>query len=248
MKSPIHSYLLVSAIGLTLSAASLQASTIYFANWTAATLSSTVNGSASGTIATPQGTVNISYSGDVATQTQVSNVGYDYFTYYPAVYTNATVANTPPSRNIIALSQSHGYVDTLIFSAPVLNPILDIATLGAANSSISYLFNATPIILSQGPVAYGGCSTCLTVNGNTLTGQEGDGVIEFLGNYTQLSWTTTGSEAWNGFTVGVAGLGSGDITNSDTTATPEPATWSFLLAAFLLTLPALCGRSKHVTR
>jgi hypothetical protein len=36
-----------------------------------------------------------------------------------------------------------------------------------------------------------------------------------LGTYSSLSWTTTGGEYWNGFTVGVAGI---------STVAPEPST------------------------
>jgi hypothetical protein len=110
----------------------------------------------------------------------------------------------------------------------VTNPILDIVSLGNPLNPVSYIFSATPVILSQGPGWFaGGCSTCLSVSGNTLTGTEGDGIIEFVGSFTSISWTTTGTEDFNGITAGVA----------DASGVPEPATWSGLLIVSLLAIP-----------
>ena len=241
-------HLLVSVIGLTLGCAGANASAIYYyANWTSGTLSSLTNGSASGIIATSQGMVNVSYTGDVAAPTQVNNIGYDYFSSYAAIYSDAAVSNKPLRVDIIALSQSHAFADTLTFSTPVTNPILDIVSLGSVYQGTTYVFNATPTILSQGSGAYGGCNTCLSVSGRTLTGHEGDGVVQFLGTYSQLSWTTAGGEYWNGFTVGVAGLAGNRASDGDTASpTPEPATWVNLLISALLMMPYLFrNRKRH---
>jgi len=232
-----HFPTIVSLIGLTLTTASAHASTIYYAHWTASNGSSATDGSAVGTIATAQGNVTVNYTGDVAPWTQINNVGNDYYSAWPGVYTNATVSNLPGTVDIIALSQTHVYTNTLTFSSPVLNPILDIVSLGAPGNLVSYLFDATPTILSQGGAAYGGCAICLWVNGNTLTGDEGDGVIQFTGTFSQLSWTTTGGEPWNGFTVGVAGARVS--TGAVDPVTPEPATWCLLLMAGAIAIPAI---------
>jgi len=233
----IHFPTIASLICLTLATATAQASTIYYAKWTAYDHSSAADGSAAGTITTPQGTITVNYTGDVAPWTQINNVGNDYYSAWPGVYTNATVSNLPGTVDIIALSQTHAYTNTLTFSSPVLNPVLDIVSLGQPGRLVSYLFDATPVILSQGSASYGGCAICLSVNGNTLTGDEGDGVIQFMGTFSQLSWTTTGREPWNGFTVGVAGA---TVTTSSVIANnPEPATWSLLLIAGAIAIPAI---------
>jgi hypothetical protein len=218
------------------SAVTAHASIIYYADWNAATLSSpAANGSASGTITTPTGLLSILYTGDVAPWTQVNNAGTDYYSPFPTVYTNATVSNLPTNVDIITLSQTKAYTNTLVFSAPVINPILDLVSLGAIWGPVSYHFNATPVLLSQSST-YGGCGSCLSVSGNTLTGSEGDGVIEFVGTFSQLIWTTTGIEQWNGFTVGVGGTTAG-TNDADTSTTPEPATWTVLLMAAAMGVP-----------
>ena len=211
----------VGVVVFSIAAPLAQGATYYYADWSADTVSTSItDGSASGTISTPEGTVTVNYTGDVVSSTQVNNSGSDYFTNWPAVYTNSTVSNSPTNVDVISLSEARAFTDTLTFSAPLINPILDIVSLGGG-AATSYNFNATPVILSQGSAAFGGCGTCLSVNGNSLSGTEGDGVVEFSGAFSSLSWTTTNSEFWNGFTLGVAG------------EVPEPATWTYLPIALI---------------
>lgn len=202
-----------------------------YATWSSDTLStSTTAGSASGSMIISGNTVSISYVGDVTTATQVGTGGINY--YVPAsVYTNSQVANVPSNNNLVALSELYTGGNTLTFSSPLLNPILDIVSLGQGARPVTYNFDATPMILSQGSAYWGGCATCLTVTGNSLKGTEGSGVIEFLGSYSSLSWTTTGGEYWNGFTIGVQGLGTGP-----SSGTPEPATFGLFGVAAAIAL------------
>jgi MYXO-CTERM domain-containing protein len=230
----------VFLVGLLLVATAAQASpfTYIYTNWLTATGSTgTANGSVSGTLTIGAQTINVNYSGDVAFA-QVGAGGTDY--YIPAsVYTNSQVANVPTNNNIIALSESRAFTDTLTFSSPLVNPILDIVSLGQPGDVVSYNFNATPVILSQGAGGvFGGCSTCLSVTGNSLHGTEGDGVIEFAGTFSSISWTTTNGEFWNGLTLGVQGVGAPGV--------PEPATWSTILLALGLAALVAWRRRKRV--
>lgn len=137
---------------------------------------------------------------------------------------------------LITLSEARAYTDTLSFSTPITNPILDIVSLGAPGNPVSYLFSAAPTILSQGDAYWGTCGIppCLTTSGNTLSGQEADGVVEFVGTFSTLSWTTTGGENWNGFTLAVAG--------EAVASTPEPAGSTYLFIAAAAMLPYLLRR------
>jgi len=212
--------------------------TYIYTNWSTATDSTgTTNGSVSGTLTIGAQTINVNYTGDVAFA-QVGAGGTDY--YIPAsVYTNSQVANVPTNNNIIALSESRAFTDTLTFSTPLVNPILDIVSLGQPGDAVSYNFNAIPVILSQGAGGvFGGCSTCLSVTGNSLNGTEGDGVVEFVGTFNSLAWTTTNGEFWNGFTLGVQGVGASGV--------PEPATWSTILLALGLAAPVVWRHRKRV--
>lgn len=215
--------------------------TYTYASWTSdTTSSSTTAGSASGSLTIGTNTIAISYAGDLAFA-QVGAGGIDY--YIPAsVYTNSQVANVPTNNNLIALSESFKGTNSLTFSSPLLNPILDIVSLGSPGNAVTYTFDAKPTILSQGAAYWGGCSTCLSVSGDALSGAEGSGVIEFLGSYSSLSWTTTGGEFWNGLTVGVQGLGS----STGPTTTPEPATFGLLAVAAAFLTAVVRRRSRDL--
>jgi hypothetical protein len=124
---------------------------------------------------------------------------------------------------------------TITFGTPVVNPVMDIVSLGQAGIDTQYDFSLSSgqsmSILEQGP-SYGfwGCDTCLSLSGTTLTGTEGDGVIQFIGTFTSLTWTGANPENWNGFTFGVPVV---DPPN----ATPEPATWASTLLVALIAAP-----------
>ncbi len=235
--------LLPTVIGLSiwaLSTPASQASVIYYyTDWTADTLSPTtppaVNGSATGTITTPQGTVNVSYTGEVVNSTQVNCGACTNFWNYAEYMSAATGVTAPTNLDVIMLAEYAQYTDTVTFSVPVLNPVFDIATLGSSGSAASYIFNATPVLLSYGPGVFAqtpnACTTCFTISGNTLAGMEGNGVIEFVGTYSSISWTTVGGEYYNGFTVGVAASG-----------VPEPASWILLSLTSVFAAPFLIRR------
>jgi hypothetical protein len=225
----------VLALSMWIFSASVsQASIIYYyTDWTADTLSPTtppaVNGSASGTITTPQGTVNVSYTGEVVNATQINCGSCTNFWNFPEYQPAATGFSAPSNEDIIMLAEYAQYTDTVTFSTPVVNPVFDIATLGSSGAAVSYIFNATPVHLSFGPGVFpqtpNNCTTCFSILGNTLSAMEGNGVIEFLGTFSSISWTTSGGEYYNGFTVGVAA------------SLPEPATWTLLLLAGVFATP-----------
>jgi hypothetical protein len=196
---------------------SIHASTIYtYTNWTSATNSSgPTSGSVSGTLTFGSNVVDVAYTGDVAgAQTNGSGTNY----YNPASdYFNSVVSNAPTSPDIIQLSQAFAYTDTLTFSQPLVNPVIDIVSLGAPGNTVGYNFNATPTILSQGTDDWGGCNTCLSVSGDTVNGNEGSGAVEFVGTFSSISWTATGGEYWNGITFAAPGVGSSP------SAVPEPS-------------------------
>lgn len=165
---------------------------------------------ASGTLTFGAQTVSVSYSGEIDF-TQINNAGFDY--YSPST----TFAGGPTTSDMIAIS-GNTTEHTFTFSSPLLDPTIAIVSLGQPGVGVTYNFNAPFTILSQGPsTEYGGCSTCLTGGGtSSLTGHEGDGIIQFSGTFSSISFTVTGGESWNGFTVGADGVG-------DAGTTPEPA-------------------------
>jgi len=75
-------------------------------------------------------------------------------------------------------------------------------SLGSPSVLVSFDFsNATPIFVVGGPNAdFGG--QAITVVGNTVSGREGNGVVQFMGSISSISWTDT-PELWYGFTIGL---------------------------------------------
>lgn len=200
-------------------AAPAQADQIYWTDWTAKTPGTP--GSAIGSIALPGGTVDVRYSGEIFNAPDQGN-----WDQYLATYTSTAVDNAPSPANVsIQLRGNNSTVNTLTFSAPLLNPVMAIQSLGQGSDPATYDFgNYTFTLLSQGPGHWAGCATCLSVNGSTaigavgttLVGREGNGTIQFLGTYSSISWTASDGENYHMFTIGAP--------------VPEPETYAMLLA------------------
>ena len=214
--------------------APLQASTIAWTNWTSAVVSTTA-GSAAGVINATSGSVSINYSGDVESPTQVNanTTGNDYWNF-PLTYTGGIVSNAPDSlnRDVISFAQGNTVTDTITFSRPVVNPILAIVSLNAADMS----FNTPVTVLASGQGFFG--SGSLFVNTpNTLlqdTG-EGNGIIELSGTFSSLTFVHTAPEFWAGFTIGIQDVATSSV--------PEPGTALLLGCTLSLLIGRVVGRN-----
>lgn len=207
----------VSALAL-LSSLSL-ADNYSYVNWQ--------NSSGNGTSETVTGvmtvgaqTINVTYTGEVSF-TQLNNTGTDFYTP-TSTYTGATVSNAPTQTDMIGIFGLAGNTNTITFSSPVTNPIIDLVSLGGGGTTTTYDFNTPIVILNQGAGYWGGNGTDLTVqNGDTLAGDEGSGSVQITGTFSSISWTTNNGESWNGFTFGAP------------QAVPEPSELMGLGAAVL---------------
>ena len=123
----------------------------------------------------------------------------DYWASFPGTYTSPTVPNLPGNTDIIGLN---GLGGTLTFSTPVTNPVMAIVSLGQPGVASQWHFDVPFVILSQGPGMFGS-GPLSNPSGNTLQGNEGDGTIQFIGTFQQISWTVSNGEFWGGFTVGI---------------------------------------------
>jgi len=113
-------------------------------------------------------------------------------------------------------------LDTITFSAPVLNPILAIWSLGQGGVTARFSFTAAEPFTIEGGGAtnqFGGST--IFVGGacpaNAVCGIEGNGVLQFNGTFSSITWTNPVGEEFYAFTIGVTG---GSV--------PEPATLSLL--------------------
>jgi hypothetical protein len=183
-----------------------------------------------GSIVTPQTAISVTYSGEL------SGLSLNYPSWTPSTtYADGiVVANAPPpSGNMIRLLGGGTTVDTITFSAPVVNPVFSIWSLGSPTIHAAFEFtNATPTFVVGGPNAeFGGGP--ISVSGNTVSGSEANGTVTFLGTYSSISWNNPFFESYYGFTVGVAGAAH---------PTPEPASTLVLLGIGLAGLGAMRRR------
>lgn len=182
----------------------------------------------SGTFVQNSNTVNVTYAGDNA---GVYNDSAP-FTAVPLSFTSATVTNLPV--NSIKMVGGNPTINTFTFSQAVINPLVAIWSVGQGGVPVSFNFlnNPTFTILSQGAGNWGGGS--LVQSGSSVTGLEGNGVIQFQGTFTSISFTTPNYENYYGATVGALAVA----------AVPEPETYAMLIAGLGL-MGAVARRRKN---
>jgi hypothetical protein len=166
-------------------------------------------------------------------------------TNYPSwtpttTFSGGIVGNAPPAaNNSIQIEGGVSYTESITFSSPVADPIMAIWSLGQGGDQASFNFTQSEpfTIVAGGPSAeYGGSS--ITAVGNSVFGSEGNGVVQFNGTFSTITFTTPSFENYYAFTVGE------DATLTGATV-PEPGTFS-LLGLGLCALPlALRALSRH---
>jgi hypothetical protein len=118
----------------------------------------------------------------------------------------------------LRLNGSYTGVNTINFASPVVDPLIAIWSLGQPGLTASFIFNVAPTLQAGGPnSSYGGLP--LVVSGNTVSGNEGNGVVQLTGTFSSFSWTNT-PENFYAFTVGINGIGGPTL--------PEPGTLALL--------------------
>lgn len=180
------------ALGL-LASATTDAATVW-TNWTAATAGApgTAVGTASG--------VGVTYSGEV---TGYFTNGSSSLWKPDTTFVGGTSTSSPATvDDAIFLEGGFTGTNTITFASLVTDPMFAIWGLGNPNLAASFIFsNVTPTFVVGGPNSMFGGSA-LVVSGNTVSGQEGNGVVQFNGTISSISWTNT-PEIYYAFTVGI---------------------------------------------
>ena len=178
------------------------AGTIHWTDWTSEKTGST-SGSAVGTISGLG--IIVSYTGEVQSLPFIPSWG-------PSTsYVGGTVGNAPPQgNNAVALVGHTGGVDTLTFSAPVVNPVMAIFSLGSGSVQARFVFNSSePFAIEAGgpSTEFVGSSIFMCGdNSNAICGTEGNGTVQFNGTYDSITWTNPNNEFWYAFTAGAPAL------------------------------------------
>jgi hypothetical protein len=230
----------VSALFLGAFAASVptlaHADTIGWTTWS--TITAGNPGSATGTI----GSITVTYSGQTSGSTDTPS-------WTPAsTFTGGVVGNAPPHAPTIQLEGTTAGTpvisETITFSSTIVDPIFAIWSLGASGTPASFDFSSKAgqpfVLLGGGPsTEFGG--SALTSSGSVVSGQEGNGLVEFLGSFDSITFTTPQFEDYYAFTVGY----DETATNPNPPGVPEPATLSLLgigLAAIPLVRSSIARR------
>jgi hypothetical protein len=223
LKSPISARWSGAAVlAFALAALPASADTIAWTHWTAGTSGSP--GSATGNIG---GVITVTYSG------QTTGLLNNYPSWNPAsTFSGGIIGNAPPaSFNSVQIEGGVTYTETITFSQTVADPIFAIWSLGQPGLNACFDFTPTENfnVLDGGPSAeFGG--SALTISGNTACGQEGNGIVQFIGNYNSIVFTTPNFENYYAFTIGedadlTSQIGGGTV--------PEPGTFILLGSGLL---------------
>jgi hypothetical protein len=117
-------------------------------------------------------------------------------------FIGGTVDTSPSSVNDdLRLDGNAGLLNTITFSQAVTNPVFAIWSLGQPGLQASFNFLITPTFEAGGPNSNFGGGPIVVV-GNSVLGNEGNGVVQFTGTFTQIQWRNT-PENFYAFTVGV---------------------------------------------
>jgi hypothetical protein len=182
---------------------------VYWTTWTSVTNGSP--GSADGTLSPPGGMVHVAYTGEAVAPSaitgQPSTLLIGVVTFTPvSTFQSSTVTNAPPPSGMLSLSGDAMLTQTIRFSVPVRDPLIAVMSLGNFVVASTWKFDAMPVVLSTGPGIANQNGT-LTASGQLLTGAEGNGVVQFSGTFTSLSFTVPAPEMTAQFTVGIRGRG-----------------------------------------
>ena len=198
------------------------ADTVSWANWTSLS---------QGTMQQGSNTVTVSYSGE--------SIGIDHNAYIydrPSSFTNADVTNTPGTNGTILMAGGGpNRINTFHFSQAVVNPYIDVFSVGQGGVPVAFNFQngASFSILAQGGGHWGGGSLTQT-SPTSFVGSEGNGLLQFHGTFTDISFITPNSEYYYGATIGI----------SAAAPVPEPETYAMMLAGMSL-LGFMARRRKN---
>ncbi|MEO8334105.1 MAG: PEP-CTERM sorting domain-containing protein [bacterium] len=161
---------------------------------------------------------SVTYTGNYAGGQLTGSGGVDYFAP-TAAYTQGGLIAPNAGGNVGFVQLINSSVGTLTFGSPLTNIYLALISVGQPTYAVTYTFDQPFTVVSNNNspnCAFWGCGTYMQ-SGNSITGYEFSGTLQFSGTYSSLSIASDPAENWHGFTVGAAAV----------TATPEPA--SFVL-------------------
>lgn len=154
------------------------------------------------------GAVMVSFEGPQNPASQTDEAGTNYWATNPEIYRGGGLDNGPePSTDIIRISDAASY--RVAFSEAVVNPVMALLSVGRSGLPVSYDFDQPFDVINSGAGFFGGnaAGSLFEDPGDVMRGVEGHGVIQFIGTFDEISWTTDPSEVWHGLQIGLIGRG-----------------------------------------
>ena len=165
-------------------------------DWTDGTVTpAKVNGTVNGV------TVTFTSTGPILTPQLGAATDPNYWQAFPATYMGGPVTNPPTTSDAVRIQGPGTY--TITFSQPVTDPVMGILSLGGGLLTVTLDFKTQPVVLLKTGPGFWAVGTPLKVVGNTVVGQEGNGLIQFPGTFTTLTFSSNVLENWWGITVGI---------------------------------------------
>jgi hypothetical protein len=145
---------------------------------------------------------SVTYTGNYAGGQLTGGGGIDYYSPSGA-YTQSGLTSPNTGGNVGFIQFVQPSTGLLTFSSPMSNLYMAFISVGQGGIPVTYTFDQPFTVLSNNNTscAYWGCGS-YTQSGNTLTGTEFSGTIQFAGTFSSLSISTDPGENWHGITVG----------------------------------------------
>ncbi len=147
---------------------------------------------------TDSATASLVVNGHSIDMTMTANYKFAFGTFIYGYASFKNFSDPPPNSTVpqTTWNVGNGGKTTMCFSEPVVNPSLFLSSIGNANNSVTLNFSLPyKLVYDAGGAKF--------VNNKTITGYEGNCIIEFPGTFTCITIFSTTPEVYTNITWGI---------------------------------------------